>query len=198
MGAKDRIVEMLVQGIPGSAIAAAIGVSESYVSQLSSDEDVAAQVLEAQERLAAQDNEYDTKLDKVEDQFLDRIDEKSRFANLQQSLQAFKILNSARRRKESRAIQNQQQSAVVVPIILPVQVVPNFVMNSSSEIVEVQGRTMIAATVKNIDEVLQKKTPQQPKESHEIRGAQALQQLSNRPFRQAIKHASGEELSDLL
>ena len=196
MAAREQIIGMLVEGVPGRAIASALGVSEPYVSPVAAEEDVQQLVHSKHLEVQAADQAYDSKLERIEDGFLDRIEDKAKFANLQQSLQAFRVLNGARRRKETRNGGVAQAGlGTVVNITLPISVVPHFIMNSASEIVEVQGKTMIAATVREIDSAIQRKLPSP---SQEARGEVAVQQLVNRPTRRAVHNATGQELQDLL
>lgn len=159
MATKDHALQLLSQGLQPSVVAATLGVQDSYISQLMSDEDFAAQVEAARVKTSEEDCSYDKKLDKAEEVFLERIEEKSRIANLQQSMQAFKILNSAKRRRDRGVVQNVQNAGTIVNITMPTILAPRFVTNSQNEIVEVEGQTMIGATPKGLESLIAARKP---------------------------------------
>lgn len=156
MFAKDQALTLLSQGLKQSVVASALGVEESYVSQLLADEDFAAALSVRKADVSAKDVAYDTKLDRATEDALDRIESKLPYANLQQSLQAFRVLDSAKRRKE-RGTSGAESAGVTVNILLPTVIAPRYLQNQSGEIVEVEGQTMVSATPKNLEELVQKR-----------------------------------------
>lgn len=200
MAARNQALELLAQGIPASQVAEVIGVTESYVSQLLADEDFAAQLSTLKVESAKKDKEYDDKLDQAEEDFLDRIVERSRMANLQQSMQGFKLLNSAKRRRDSARGAGTGQPQTVVNITLPVAVMPTYILNQQSEIVEVEGKTMVSATPKRLEEIVaQRKVPVQQKleEQNQERAAEVLQNTV-RPVKRITKNLPDSMIVDLL
>lgn len=156
-GMKTRALEMLAGGIPQSAVANRLGVTESAISQMMEDPGF-QQALEGKRlAISEKDASFDELLEETETTALERIAERIKFGNLQQSLQAFKVLNSARKRKDSAQPQAGQQGTSVY-INMPTILVPQFVMNQKSEIVEVDGKTMISASPARLNEIVQEKT----------------------------------------
>ena len=159
MTPKEIAIAMLAQNLPTGVIAAACGVEDSYISQLRADpavqEMLAASRPEAQS-LPAEAVAFDNRLDHAESLALERIEKSIQFANLGQAMSAFRILNSARRRKEALGPQAPQVS-IAVNLTLPAIAVPRYVTNSSNEIIEVEGQTMISATPKQLDTILSAK-----------------------------------------
>jgi hypothetical protein len=102
---------------------------------------------------------------------------------MQQSLQAFKLLNSAKRRKDTRVHNSAQNSGVTVNITLPAALVPDYVMNAQAEIVEVSGKTMISATPANVNAMLEKRNAALPSAVKAKRAIEAVPGLTNRPQR---------------
>lgn len=195
MSAKDMALEMLAQGLQPPVVAATIGVTESYISQLLSDEDFAAAVAEKRSLQSQADMQYDDKLARVEEVYLDRIEQKAGMANLQQSMQAFKIINGAKRKKDRSAQPLTQNIGVVVNIALPTIVAPQYLLNQNSEIVEVEGKTMISASPKSLDGMVAARKPvQQPQLAEKLETAQterALVTLENvRPVARRQKRDS--------
>lgn len=160
MSAKESICDLLSQGATPSQTALALGISESYVSQLCAQEDFQLEVAQRKLALSEQDLAYDEKLDRVEGKFLDRLDEKAGFANLQQSMQAFKILNGARRRRDVGVQHQQNLTGTVVVLQLPTTMVPRYVLNKQSEIVDVEGTTMVSASPQGVEEMMRERAMQ--------------------------------------
>lgn len=200
---------MLSIGLPATAVAARLGVTDSQISQLLSEPDFAAAVETA--RLAAneEDQKFDSRLEETESQALDNIAAKIRFGNLQQSLQAFKVLNGARRRRDG--IVAQPTIGTAVQINMPTVLMPVYVLNGKSEIVEVDGQTMISASPKRMEEIARERNPdralplqqrqlertQQTLESV-VRSVIAPQRRQVRQVRQAGQASQKEDLVDLL
>lgn len=200
---RQNALQLLGQGVAPSQAAAALGVSESQISQYLSDEDFAAELAAQRASATAEDLAYDEKLDRVEEEFLGRIEQKAAFANLQQSLQAFKILNTAKRRKDSRIAPQSTGSGTVVNITIPIAVIPQYVTNSKNEIVEVEGKTMVSANPKRLEEMLRQRGSSALQSETPIgltkaqRAEETLQILNPRPQRRPVKRAI-PEVSDLL
>jgi len=158
-GLQSRAKEMLVAGLPQTAVAARLGITDSAVSQMMSDPDFASEVEQARLETTEADHKFDSKLEETESQALDNIAAKIRFGNLQQSLQAFKVLNGARRRKDGV---NNAQTTIgnAVQINMPTVLMPVYVLNGKSEIVEVDGKTMISASPKRMEEISRQRSPE--------------------------------------
>lgn len=200
--AKELVIGMLAQGIGTQQIAAAVGVDPSYVSQIAADPRALEQVEVLQGELTEKDRNFDDKLEEGESEYLDRIVDKAKFANLQQSLQAFKVLNGARRRKDGRMAGASQLPGVIVPVVLPVMMVPQYKMNSQAEIVEVEGKTMVSASPQKLEAIRAMrnngntgKANQLPGITKVERAAGVLEKLDNKPARKQVKQVS---LVDLL
>jgi hypothetical protein len=94
------------------------------------------------DEVAAADASFNARLREAESLALDKIAQRLPFANMQQTMTAFKLLNGARLRGASPGSESQ---AAVVTIVLPSSAAPSYVTNSRSEIVEVAGRALVAA-----------------------------------------------------
>lgn len=206
MSAQQQALEMLAQGISPVQVATTIGVTESYISQLMGDEDFRAALEAHRVQRTKEDLAFDAQLERTEKSYLDRIEEKSKFANLQQSMQAFKILNGARRRKDGTIIQQQNTINAVVNIQLPQFAVPQYVVNAKNEIIEVEGKPMISATPRRLDEILAERKgieavpgrQQLPGVTKVERAAVAIEALDNKPVRRITKSVKSEDLIDLI
>lgn len=204
MANKDQIIELLAQGISPSQVATVVGVEDSYISQLLADEDFALQVAEKQQALTERDIRFDETLQAAEAKALENIDRRLPLANLQQSLQAFKVLNTARHRKDSRIMPQNQGAGIVVAIQVPVTIAPTYVLNQKSEIVEVDGKTMVSASPKQLENLAAAKgitapNPSRAQPTQKLLEAQeVLQTMNTAPTRRLSKAVPDSQLADLL
>jgi transcriptional regulator with XRE-family HTH domain len=153
MTPKEHAIQLLAQGIPTSQVAAAVGVSDSYISQLKSDEEVQRQIAERQAAHSIADSAFDETLERAESLALEKIEKNLPFANMGQALAAFRVLNSARRRKDE-VLQRDTAVSVTVNLTLPASSLPRYTTNQANEIIEVEGKTMLSASAKTLDQIL--------------------------------------------
>ena len=153
MTPKEQAIELLCKGISTTQVADAIGVDPSYISQLRQEEGVEERIAHALAATSIADVEFDDRVQRAEDLALQQIEKRLPFANISQSMQAFKILNGAVKRKHQN-LNPGAGAGVAVNIHLPASAVPRYTLNARNEIVDVEGKAMVAATVKSLDEVL--------------------------------------------
>ena len=174
---KEQIISLLSQGIPATAVAAALGVTDSYISQLKSDPELAALISTGDIEKAEANSKFDNTLERAEMLALEKIEKNLPFANMGQAMAAFRILNSARKRSDAFAAVQDQSTNITVNLTLPAAAAARYVVNSSNEIVEVEGQTMITATAKSLDSLLAQRASaqlQQPKLTSLNRAANVL------------------------
>lgn len=190
MTPKEHAINLLAQGIPTSQVAAAVGVSDSYISQLKADEEVQRQIAERQAAHSIADSNFDNTLARAEELALEKIEKNLPFANMGQALAAFRILNGARRRKDD-LIQKDSAVSVTVNLTLPANNIPRYITNSANEIVEVEGKTMLSATAKTLDQILAARAGETqmalPQTTATEKAAQILGSLAPLPRRNAVK-----------
>lgn len=141
----DKIISYAAKGYKQVEIARALGVDESYVSQILSDPDNAAKVEETAVAITEANDNFDAKIDTAEDIALEGVKRRLPMAKFEQQLSALKVLNAMKRRRDTAPATRQQQGTVV-NLQLPQVASATYIMNASNEIVEVSGRTMITAT----------------------------------------------------
>jgi transcriptional regulator with XRE-family HTH domain len=180
---KEQIISLLSQGISASQVAAAAGVSESYISQLRADPELATLISAQSTAKLETDTVFDNTLERAELMALEKIEKNLPFANMGQAMAAFRILNGARKRSDAFAQQSDQSTNITVNLTLPAAAAARYVVNTSNEIVEVEGQTMITATAKSLDTLLASRASgalTQPKLTTLNRAASLLTQVS--PF----------------
>lgn len=181
---KKKVARYLMQGVGTEAIAGALGCEPSYISQLKEDPEVLAFMETEKSGLSVEDVEFDERLDRTEDKALQMVERNLAFANPHTALAAFKILNSATRRKTA-VQQTQQAVAVNVTLVLPQAALPTYITNERKEIIEVEGRTMLSATPRSMEALIDaragKDAKQVPKVTAIEQAAARLSSLGPRP-----------------
>lgn len=153
MTPKEQAIELLCKGISTTQVADAIGVDPSYISQLRQEEGVAEQIAQAMAANVVADMQFDERVERAEDLALQQIERRLPMANISQAMQAFRILNGATKRKH-QTLNPGAGAGVVVNIHLPAAAVPKYTLNAQNEIVDVEGKVMVATTAKSLDEIL--------------------------------------------
>lgn len=180
---KEHIIALLSQGISAAQVAAAAGVSESYISQLRADPELSALISTQAVDKIEKNTAFDNTLERAELLALEKIEKNLPFANMGQAMAAFRILNSARKRTDAFGAAQDQSTSITVNLTLPAAAAAKYVVNTSNEIVEVEGQTMITATAKSLDGILAQRASaqlQQPVVTSLNRAAGMLAQVS--PF----------------
>ena len=133
---KERALTLLGQGLDAKVVAAALGISDSRVSQLLSQEEFSTQVSELRfKNLSAhteRDNRYDTLEGRVLEKLEDQVDFVSSPVILMKLLQT---LNGAKRRGAS-APASLEKPSESVPLILPVLITNQFVTNINNQVIK--------------------------------------------------------------
>lgn len=152
---KEKVAGYLAQGIGVTEIALAVGCDPSYVTQLRTDPEVVALITQQRAAMTAEDIAFDETLERSEQRALEMVEAKLPFANFGQALAAFKTLNGARKRRDGPADNSSNVTTVV--LVLPERHLPKYITNQSNEIIEVEGRTMVTATPKSLEKILEEK-----------------------------------------
>jgi transcriptional regulator with XRE-family HTH domain len=153
---RDQIISNSAKGLSQVQIARMLGVDESYVSQVVNSDDGKQEIEALAAGISEENAKFDSDLDSAEQVALERIKSRIGLANFQQSLAAFKILNAANRRRDT-APAARQTVGEIHTVVLPQVAVTQYIMNTQSEIIEVEGRTMISASAKQLPQLIQQR-----------------------------------------
>lgn len=169
----DQIKAMLSDGIDAIAISRAMGCDPSYISQLMADENFSSEVQAARVVNLTDATNRDRKLSAIEDLAIERLEATIGFVT--RPMEAAKILhmvnNTKRRGAELNGAQ-AQGSAPTVILNLPAAARVTFTLNESSQIVDVEGRSMAPLPNAKLLEMMQQRKAQTalPK-PHDIKAA---------------------------
>jgi transcriptional regulator with XRE-family HTH domain len=164
---KDRIIELLGSGISAVQVASACGVSESYVSQLLSDETISERVKALRVARASKYVEHDDHLDTDEEvaRKLVRRNLDNGFLKPMEALKHFQVLNAARRKADSGS-NVQIPTSTIVNISLPTSAAVHFKLTVDKQVVEVDGRAMTALPAAQVAGMLRRKKATELLEDH--------------------------------
>lgn len=147
---KDRIIEMLGQGLSATQVASAVGCDDSYISQLLADESVSAQVQSKRAENFGKYVEQDRKLDDAEATALEKLSTLAQFITKPtEAARVYSILNAAKRRTVDQV--NQQQAvAQTVALDLPAAARVRFTLTNDKQVIEIEGRSMTTMPARNL------------------------------------------------
>lgn len=156
-GTQQRIMELLGAGASQVQVAMAVGVEESYVSQLMADEGFRAAVQERRADVALKHAETDAKIDSIEEKAWRRLDQLVELeTNTMKLLKIATAANAAKRRTDGSQ-QAASTSAPVVNITLPQSAVVEFKMTTDKQVVEIGGRSMNTMSSAHVHAALREK-----------------------------------------
>ena len=153
-----RALELLGSGVPQEAVASALGVTPSYISQLLSDTAFAAKVTEKKYSLLSKHTERDASYDLLEDDLIEKLNKaKHLMFRPADILAAIKVVNGAKRRgTDSQSSIVTQQN--IVEITMPTQIIQQFTTNIVNQVVKVGDQDLI--TIQSGD-LLKEVTPEE-------------------------------------
>lgn len=142
---ESRILDLLGQGLDPSVVAAAIGVSPAFISQLLSTPEFAAEVAEKRFKNLSKHSERDNRYDTLEDKLLDKLEDcLPMMYKPNEVLNAIVKINAAKRRGAG-APQHLQTQAPVIPLILPIQIIQQFQLNGNGQVVKAGTQDLTTA-----------------------------------------------------
>lgn len=140
---RDRIISYLGQGIQASIVATSCGVTPGYISQLLELPEVREEIAKLQAGKLEAALEADERVETVEMMALKMVKDKLPFVrSAVEAAKIFATLNAAKR----KAAPNGQTADVLagqqVTIVVPRGAALHFKLNSSNQVIEVDGRAM--------------------------------------------------------
>lgn len=141
---REKIIALLGSGVPATQVASACGVSDSYVSQILSEEGVQEKVQELRTEKAMRYVEHDEKLDSDEAAALKLVRRNihNGFLKPMETLRHFQILNAARRRSDTGQTQADAPSTVIA-LNIPAAAIVQFKLTHERQVIEVEGRSLV-------------------------------------------------------
>jgi hypothetical protein len=147
---EDRALALLGQGIPPTAVANALGVDISRISQLLSDETFAAAVVEKKFEALSKHNERDATIDGMEDKLLEQLKYAlPMMTRPMEIIRAFSVINAAKRRGQSapEALTSKQ---TVLQLNIPQILLQQFTTNVHNQVVQVGEQSLLTIPSANL------------------------------------------------
>jgi hypothetical protein len=150
-----KALTLLGQGLPAVAVAAALGVSESRISQLISDPEFSAQVAELRFANLSKHSSRDAEYDSLEDSLLEKMkDMIPLMYKPMEVLKAISVINAAKRRGASAPEQLTSQAAVV-QLLMPTQILQQFTTNINNQVIKTGDTDLVTIQSGNMKKLLQ-------------------------------------------
>jgi len=141
---RDRVISLLGQGFSQTAVAAACGVTSSWISQLVDEPEVREEIMRLRSGKLEEAVAADKDLDSLERQALKLVGEKLPFVRSpMEAARIFATLNKANRKMANSNPEQDAVSLQQVNIVLPRAAASIHIqLNSNNQVVEVEGRSM--------------------------------------------------------
>lgn len=140
---ESKALTLLGQGVSPQQVAAALGVSQSRISQLLSDPEFVAEIATLRYESLQKHNARDAKYDELEDSLLKRLSDcLPLMYKPAEILKAVQIINAAKRRGSDAPLE-APASSVVVNITLPAVAVTKFVTNIHNQVIQAGSQELL-------------------------------------------------------
>lgn len=155
----EKIKQLLGLNLPNNVVATAVGVEESYITALLSQDSFAKEVAELRVATLSKTAERDQAYNAIEDSLLEKLKDQVESglfgaANPSIILKALQIVNAAKRRSAPAELQGAI-SRPVVALVMPVAIAAKFVLDSKAQVVEVEGQTMAPMPAAGVQKALE-------------------------------------------
>jgi len=140
---EDRALTLLGQGVPPQAVANALGVDISRISQLLSEESFAQKVVEKKFEALSKNNERDGSIDSIEDRLIKKLGDCLPFMTRPMELvKAFQVINAAKRRG-SAAPDPVMQNQTIIQLNIPTIILNKFSTNINNQVIQVGDQSLL-------------------------------------------------------
>lgn len=140
---EERALTLLGQGVPPQAVANALGVDISRISQLLSNPEFSTAVIEKKFESLSKNNERDGTIDKIEDKLLDKLENSLPFMTRpMEILKSFQVINAAKRRGQT-APESITQQQTIIQLNIPQIIIDKFQTNIHNQVVQVGEQSLL-------------------------------------------------------
>lgn len=157
---RDRIAELLGQGLSATIVAQAVGCDDSYISQLLSEPDFEREVIEKRAVRFQEHAEHDNRINQAEKEALDKVMSLLAFSTKPgEAARVFSILNAAKRRTPE-VTNPTAAGATTIELNLPETARVSFTVTSEKQVIEIEGRSMTTMPAKSLAARLEQRQAQ--------------------------------------
>lgn len=173
---EKRALDLLGNGVAPVAVAAALGVSESRISQLVSDEVFAGEVAKLRYERLQKQTALDDRYDGIEDRLLGML-EKNLTLIMQpaQILKALQVVNAAKRRGASSAQGTGTPQSTIVTLNLPQKIVQQYIqVNNYNQVVTAGSQDLVTIQPATLLKSLENREGKGNEHEHSTEGQKRL------------------------
>lgn len=158
---REKALTMLGSGTPASIVASALGVTESAISQLLSQEEFSRQVVDLKYKSLTRQTELDDRYTTMEEMLLTKFEKVLPLMTKPRDVvAALTAINNTKRRGASNNGATVGQSQIV-NLTIPVTIAHKFVSNVNNQVVEVHDEsgsasTLVTASAGSLDGLFQR------------------------------------------
>lgn len=149
-----KALSLLGQGISAVLVASTLGISESRVSQLLSDETFANEVRELRFAALAKHNERDAAADTIESALLGQL--KDAIPLLMRPMEIARVLGTvnALKRRGASSPETMHERSAIVTITMPKQITQKFVTNINNQVIKAGTQELITIQSGSMDALI--------------------------------------------
>ncbi len=149
-GIMERALKLLGNGVSQEAVASALGVSPSYITQLLSIEEFADRVSELRYEHLQKHNERDDSYDAIEDELIEKMRQSiPLMIRPMEILKGISVINAAKRRGSSTP-ESITNKSVQVSLVMPVQLIQKYTQNINNQVIAVSGQELVTIDSKSL------------------------------------------------
>ena len=172
---EDKVVDLMIAGVPHGVIADAVGCDPSYISQLAAREDVQERVAKGRVEKAAGRIEHDDSIHELEATALGRLHQLLPLqTDVMKVARIFQIANAAKKSSDVGIAGQAAVPATIVALQLPPEATLTMKLTSEKQVVEVQGRSMVPMPSHMVAAKLREKKAAELLEHSQVNPTQAL------------------------
>lgn len=155
-GTEERALNLLGKGVTPAQTAAALGITESAISQLLSKDEFADAVAELRYKNLLSYSERDEKADSIEDRLLKKLNDCIPYLMRPMEIaRIYQIINAAKRRGQS-APESITTAQEVVPLIMPTIITNKFTVNVNNQVIQAGQQPLITVQSGSMQALLSK------------------------------------------
>lgn len=140
---EERAMALLGQGVPPTAVANALGVDISRISQLLADPEFATSVIDKKFESLSKHNERDSAIDGLEDKLVKKLEDTMAFMTRpMEILKSFQVINAAKRRGQS-APEDLTAKQTIIQLNIPQIILDRFQTNIHNQVVQVGTQSLL-------------------------------------------------------
>ena len=159
-GLQAQILDLLGNGLNASVVSAAVGVTESYVSQLMAQEDFRGEVRKRRIESLKEVTELDSEYHNIEKAAVEKLKKLMPLINRPRDiLDTIKVINATKRRGQDSSEPTERSMSRIIEVRMPVNILNQFIDSSAivkdtnNQIIRTGNQSLLTAQPQNVREL---------------------------------------------